>query len=59
MATIGIWVETEGGKVKETNFGVITAARNGGGENTLLALLLDGSAEAAKPWPLRRARSCR
>jgi electron transfer flavoprotein alpha subunit len=48
MATIGIWIETEGGIVKKTNFGVITAARGGGGENTLLALLLDGSAEAAK-----------
>jgi electron transfer flavoprotein alpha subunit len=47
MANIGIWIETEDGKVKETNFGVITAAR-GGGDNTLIALLLDGSAEAAR-----------
>jgi electron transfer flavoprotein alpha subunit len=48
MATIGILIETEGGKVKETNFGVITAARDSGNENTLFALLLDGSAEAAR-----------
>ena len=26
MATIGIVIESEGGKVKEANFGVITAA---------------------------------
>jgi electron transfer flavoprotein alpha subunit len=48
MATIGIWIETEGGKIKEANFGVITAARGAAGENTLLALLPEGSAEAAR-----------
>jgi electron transfer flavoprotein alpha subunit len=47
MATIGVVVETEGGRIKETNFGVVTAAK-GGGANTVLALLLDGSAEEAK-----------
>ncbi|MCU0605079.1 MAG: electron transfer flavoprotein subunit alpha/FixB family protein [Desulfobacterales bacterium] len=47
MATIGVVIETEGGRVKETNFGVVTAARGGGG-NTVLALLLEGSAEEAK-----------
>lgn len=46
MAHVGIVIETEDGKVKETNFGVVTAAR--GGDNTLHALLLDGSAEAAR-----------
>jgi electron transfer flavoprotein alpha subunit len=47
MANIGIVIETEGGQVKDTNFGVVTAAR-GGGDNTLYALLLDGSAAKAK-----------
>jgi electron transfer flavoprotein alpha subunit len=45
MATIGVLVETEQGKVKETNFGVLTAA-NGQGKHTVIAILLDGSAEA-------------
>jgi electron transfer flavoprotein alpha subunit len=47
MATIGILIETEEGTVKDTNFGVLTAARGEGG-NTLLALMLDGSADVAK-----------
>jgi len=47
MANVGVWIETEDGKVKETNFGVVTAAR-GSGEDTLLALLLDGSADEAQ-----------
>ena len=47
MATIGILIETEAGTVKETNFGLLTAAR-GEGNNTLVALMLDGSAENAK-----------
>jgi electron transfer flavoprotein alpha subunit len=47
MATIGILIETEDGSVKDTNFGVLTAAREEGG-NTLVALMLDGSAEDAK-----------
>jgi len=47
MATIGVVIETESGRVKETNFGVVTAAR-GGGANTVLAILLDGSAEEAQ-----------
>jgi electron transfer flavoprotein alpha subunit len=46
MANIGILIETEGGKTKQTNFGVVTAAREGG--NTRIALLLDGSAEEAR-----------
>jgi electron transfer flavoprotein alpha subunit len=47
MATIGILIETEEGNLKDTNFGVLTAARGEGG-NTLIALMLDGSADAAK-----------
>jgi hypothetical protein len=47
MATIGILIETEEGNVKETNFGVLTAAR-GQGDNTIVALMMDGSAEGAK-----------
>jgi len=47
MANIGILIETEDGSVKDTNFGVLTAARGEGG-NTLVALMLDGSADSAK-----------
>jgi electron transfer flavoprotein alpha subunit len=47
MANIGILIETEDGKVKDTNFGVLTAAR-GQGAGSVIALLLDGSAEDAK-----------
>ncbi len=47
MAKIGILIETEDGKVKDTNFGVLTAAR-AQGEGTIVALMLDGSAEGAK-----------
>ena len=47
MATIGILIETEEGTVKDTNFGVLTAAR-GQGNNTIVALMMDGSAEGAK-----------
>ncbi len=46
MATIGVLIETEDGVVKETNYGVLTAAR-GQGDNTLVALMLDGSAQEA------------
>ena len=47
MATIGVLIETEDGSIKDTNFGVLTAAR-GQGENTIVALMLDSSAEAAQ-----------
>lgn len=47
MATIGVLIETEEGAVKETNFGVLAAAR-GQGEGTIVALMLDGSAEGAR-----------
>mgnify|MGYP007051406030 CR=1 FL=1 len=45
MATIGIVIESEGEKVKETNFGVITAARGGGDvgdRNSTQVILGDG-----------------
>jgi electron transfer flavoprotein alpha subunit len=47
MATIGILIETEDGMVKDTNFGVLTAA-HGQGDGTIVALMLDGSADGAK-----------
>ncbi|BBO71834.1 electron transfer flavoprotein subunit alpha [Desulfosarcina alkanivorans] len=47
MATIGVLIETEDGNVKDTNFGVLTAAR-GQGDGTIVALMMDGSAEEAK-----------
>ncbi len=47
MANIGIVIETEDGTVKDTNFGVLTAAR-GQGDGTIIALMLDGSADSAK-----------
>ena len=47
MATIGILIETEDGNVKDTNFGVLTAAHEQG-EGTIVALMLDGSADGAK-----------
>jgi electron transfer flavoprotein alpha subunit len=47
MATIGVLIETEDGNVKDTNYGVLTAARGGGG-NTIVALMMDGSADSAK-----------
>ncbi|HSO20355.1 MAG TPA: electron transfer flavoprotein subunit alpha/FixB family protein [Desulfosarcina sp.] len=47
MATIGVLIETEDGSVKDTNFGVLTAAR-GQGDNSVVALMLDGSAEDAR-----------
>jgi electron transfer flavoprotein alpha subunit len=47
MAKIGVFIETEDKEVKKTNLGVITAARDDG-NNEVIALLLDGDAEAAK-----------
>jgi electron transfer flavoprotein alpha subunit len=47
MASIGVLIETEEGKVKETNFGVLTAARQTGSD-TIIAFMLDGSADEAK-----------
>jgi len=47
MANIGILIETEDGKVKETNFGVLTAAGREG-ENTVTAFVTEGSPDEAK-----------
>jgi electron transfer flavoprotein alpha subunit len=47
MANIGVLIETEDGNVKETNFGVLTAAR-GKGDDTIVAVMIEGSAEGAK-----------
>jgi electron transfer flavoprotein alpha subunit len=47
MASIGVLIETEDGRVKETNFGVITAACDKG-NNDVTAILLDGDADSAK-----------
>ena len=47
MAVIGVLIETDDNQVKKTNFGVITAARDSGG-NTVVALLLDADAAAVK-----------
>jgi len=48
MTKTGILIETGEGKIKETNFGVLTAARGKAGDNEVYALLLDGDAEAVK-----------
>jgi electron transfer flavoprotein alpha subunit len=47
MANIGVWIETEDSEVKKTNFGVITAARDGG-RNEVTALLPVVDADAVK-----------
>ena len=49
MTTTGILIETEGGRVKDTNFGVLTAAR-AHGDGAIIAFVTDASvsAEAAK-----------
>jgi electron transfer flavoprotein alpha subunit len=44
MAKIGVLIETEKDEVKKTNFGAITAARDGG-KNEVVALLLDVDAD--------------
>jgi len=48
MTRTGVLIETGEGKIKEANFGVLTAARGKGGDNEVYALLLEGDAEAAK-----------
>jgi len=48
MTRTGVLIETGEGKIKETNFGVLTAARGKAGDNEVYALLLDGEAEALK-----------
>ena len=46
MNKVAVLIETENGKIKPTNFGVITAAR-GTGDNEVVALVTDNSAQAA------------
>ncbi|MBW2409606.1 MAG: electron transfer flavoprotein subunit alpha/FixB family protein [Deltaproteobacteria bacterium] len=46
MAKIGVLIETENDAVKETNFGVLTAARGDG--NEIVALILEGQADSVK-----------
>jgi electron transfer flavoprotein alpha subunit len=47
MAKIGVLIETENGEVKKTNFGSLTAARDGG-KNEVIALLLDVDANSVQ-----------
>jgi len=46
MAKIGVLIETEKGVIKETNFGVLTAARGDG--NEIVALILEGQTDPVK-----------
>ncbi len=48
MTRTGVLIETDAGKIKESNFGVLTAARGTPGDNEVYALLLDGDAETVK-----------
>jgi electron transfer flavoprotein alpha subunit len=48
MTRIGVVIETDQGSVKETNFAILTAAR-AGGQQEVVALLLDGAPAAAVP----------
>jgi electron transfer flavoprotein alpha subunit len=43
MGSVGVLLETENGEIKESMFGVITAARNAGGDE-IIGLLLEGAA---------------
>lgn len=47
MAKIGVFIETDKDEIKKTNFGPITAARDGG-KNEVVALLLGVDADPAK-----------
>jgi electron transfer flavoprotein alpha subunit len=47
MATIGVLIETDGGSVKATNYGVLTAAR-ADGANAVTAFVVDADPEAVK-----------
>ena len=49
MSSIGVWIETNDGRVKEAHLGVLTAARRGGEGEEILAFVLDAGAEAAAP----------
>jgi electron transfer flavoprotein alpha subunit len=47
MGNIGVLIETDGGSVKETSLGILTAARRQG-ENTIIALIMENSIAGAK-----------
>ncbi len=47
MAKIGVWIETDNGDVKKTNYGVITAAQNAG-ENEIVALVIGSELSSGK-----------
>jgi len=47
MATIGVWIESDNGGVKKTNYGVITATRNAG-ENDVVALVIGSELSSGK-----------
>ncbi|MDJ0986540.1 MAG: electron transfer flavoprotein subunit alpha/FixB family protein [Desulfobacterales bacterium] len=47
MAKIGVFIETDKDEIKKTNFGPITAARDGG-KNEVVALLLGVDADSVK-----------
>jgi electron transfer flavoprotein alpha subunit len=47
MSNIGVLIETEDGIVKDTNFGVLTAAC-GQADGTVIAIMTDGDAQSAK-----------
>ncbi|SLM31473.1 Electron transfer flavoprotein subunit alpha [Desulfamplus magnetovallimortis] len=48
MAKTGVLIELGDGKVKETNFGVLTAARGASGDNEVCAFVMNADAEAIK-----------
>ncbi|WP_373498429.1 electron transfer flavoprotein subunit alpha/FixB family protein [Desulfococcus sp.] len=47
MANIGVLIEIEGGELKSTNFGVLTAASEQG-KNDVYAIVMSGAADAVK-----------
>jgi len=47
MANIGVLIEIEGGELKSTNFGVLTAASEQG-KNDVYAIVMEGTADAFK-----------
>jgi len=47
MANIGVLIEIEGGELKATNYGVLTAASEQG-KNNVYAIVMEGTADAVK-----------
>ncbi len=48
MAKTGVFIEIGDGKVKEINFGALTAARGNSGDNEVYALVMNADTEAVK-----------